>query len=70
MVHLQNVSAIYKFTKYRIIKKESDSLKQFIQWFFFAIFSHVFLLVFQFTTLYYSFRVAYHTVFVFILRFE
>ena len=31
MVHLQNVSVIYKFTKYRIIKKEYDSLKQFMQ---------------------------------------
>ena len=70
MVHLQNVSAIYKFTKYRIIKKEYDSLKQFIQWFFFAIFSHVLLLVYQFTTLNYLFQVAYHTVFVFIIRFE
>ena len=68
-MYLQNLSAIYKFTKYRIImKKESDSLNQFIQWFFVAIFSRVFLLVYKFTALNYSFRVAYHTIFVFIMR--
>ena len=50
------------------MKKESDSLNQFIQWFFVAIFSRVFLLVYKFTALNYSFRVAYHTIFVFIMR--
>ena len=35
---------------------------------FVAIFSHVFLLVYKFTGLNYSFRVAYHTIFVFIMR--
>ena len=35
---------------------------------FVAIFSHVFLLVYKFTALNYLFRVAYHTIFVFIMR--
>ena len=35
---------------------------------FVVIFSHVFLLVYKFTALNYSFRVAYHTIFVFIMR--
>ena len=69
-MYLQNLSAIYKFTKYRIImkKKESDSLNQFIQWFFVAIFSHVFLLDYKSTALNYSFWVAYYTIFVYIMR--
>ena len=35
---------------------------------FVAIFSHVFLLIYKFTALNYSLRVAYHTIFVFIMR--
>ena len=35
---------------------------------FVAIFSHVLLLVYKFTAFNYSFRIAYHTIFVFIMR--
>ena len=68
-MYLQNLSAIYKFTKYRMImKKRVHSLNQFIQWFLVAVFSHVFLFVYKFTSSNYSFRVAYHVIFVFVMR--